>query len=83
MEDKIRYGIIGVHKQFREKEQAIAYAKFLKLSDNSVYLILPPDMTQKMIEFGVNKKMKFSTSQKIIITLDIIAIIIAIHSLVF
>ncbi|WP_181965449.1 MULTISPECIES: hypothetical protein [Streptococcus] len=50
MEDKIRYGIIGVHKQFREKEQAIAYAKFLKLPDNSVYLILPPDMTQKMID---------------------------------
>lgn len=50
LEDKIRYGIIGVHKQFREKEQAIAYAKFLKLPDNSVYLILPPDMTQKMID---------------------------------
>lgn len=64
MEDKIRYGIIGVYKQFREKEQAIAYAKFLKLPDNSVYLILPPDMTQKMIEFGVNKKWNFQPVKK-------------------
>lgn len=50
MEGKICYGVLGVQRRFETKEQAIVYAKLLKFPYSSVYLILPPDMTQKMID---------------------------------
>lgn len=50
MEGKICYGVLGVQRRFETKAQAIVYAKLLKLPYSSVYLILPPDITQKMID---------------------------------
>ncbi|WP_404399133.1 hypothetical protein [Lactococcus lactis] len=47
-EYSIVYGIIGKNKFFYKEKEAISYALNHKLPCSSVYLILPPEMTQKM-----------------------------------